>query len=78
MAAQQRTDTDSTSLPIDVQKLILDVSRRAFPFDHGGLDLKATIQKVKGYLFQRDFARAFANPKYLESYTRGVTRKHNF
>ncbi|KAJ9614324.1 hypothetical protein H2200_002460 [Cladophialophora chaetospira] len=67
-ASQQRSDQEAASLPLELQQLLLDVFQRAFPFDHNELDLKATIQKVKGHLFQREFALAFAKQEYLDAY----------
>ncbi|ETI20576.1 hypothetical protein G647_08613 [Cladophialophora carrionii CBS 160.54] len=72
-APQQRLENDAAAaaafaLPIELQQMILDIFRRAFPFDHDQRDLRTTIQEVKGHLFQRDFARAFAKPEYLDAY----------
>ena len=66
--APAHSETDIATLQVEVQQIILDVFRRAFSFDSDQLDLKATIQEVKGYLFQRDFSRAFANAEYLDAY----------
>ena len=66
--AQQCPETDSISVPVEIQQKVLDIFRRAFPFDHDTVDLKATIQEVKGHLFQRDFSHAFAKPEYLDAY----------
>ncbi|OCT48489.1 hypothetical protein CLCR_04183 [Cladophialophora carrionii] len=72
-APQQRLENDTAAaaafaLPIELQQMVLDIFRRAFPFDHDQRDLRTTIQKVKGHLFQRDFSRAFAKPEYLDAY----------
>lgn len=64
-SAQQRPE--SMIFPTELQQMILDVFRRAFPFDDQ-VDVKAVIQEVKGHLFQRDFASAFAKPEYLDAY----------
>jgi 25S rRNA (uracil2843-N3)-methyltransferase len=50
-----------------MQQSILDVFRRAFVFDNAA-DLKKLIQEVKGYLFLRDFASAFAKQESLDAY----------
>jgi 25S rRNA (uracil2843-N3)-methyltransferase len=65
---QSAPENDSASAHVEMQQTILDMFRRAFPFDQSQQDLKATIQEVKGYLFQRDFSRAFAKPEYLDAY----------
>ena len=67
-ASQRRPDHDATSLPLELQQMILDVFCRAFPFDHSQPDLEATIQEVKGHLFQREFSLAFAKQEYLDAY----------
>ncbi|EXJ69392.1 uncharacterized protein A1O5_07428 [Cladophialophora psammophila CBS 110553] len=68
VTAQQHPEPRGLHFPAELQQLILDVFRRAFLFDHEQLELKSTIQEVKGHLFQRDFARAFAKPEYLDAY----------
>ncbi|KIW93395.1 uncharacterized protein Z519_06000 [Cladophialophora bantiana CBS 173.52] len=68
VTAPQHPEPGGWYLPAELQQLILDVFRRAFPFDHEQLELKSTIQEVKGHLYQRDFARAFAKPEYLDAY----------
>ena len=67
-AAQQRTKNETASLPVEIGQTILDIFHRAFLSDHKEHDLKATIQEVKGNLFQRDFERAFAKQEYLDAY----------
>lgn len=51
--------------------MILDVFRRAFPFDNSDdapFDMKTSIQQVKAHLFLRDFTSAFAKQEYLDAY----------
>ncbi|KAI1613276.1 hypothetical protein EDD37DRAFT_341372 [Exophiala viscosa] len=57
----------SVAFPIELQQLILDVFRRAFPFDDQS-EVQKHIQEVKGHLFQRDFISAFAKQAYLDAY----------
>ncbi|KIX05442.1 uncharacterized protein Z518_06314 [Rhinocladiella mackenziei CBS 650.93] len=64
-SAQKRPD--SLDFPVELQQAILDVFRRAFSFDDQ-LDVKTVIQQVKGHLFLRDFASAFAKQEYLDAY----------
>ncbi|OQV09438.1 hypothetical protein CLAIMM_13561 [Cladophialophora immunda] len=68
ITVQQRPEPCGLILPVELQQLILDAFRRAFPFNHDQVELDATIQEVKGHLFRRDFVRAFAKPEYLEAY----------
>lgn len=56
------------SLPPELQQLILDQFSRAFPFSGGAADLKATVQTVKGHLYNRDFSAAFGESTYLDAY----------
>ncbi|KIX96379.1 uncharacterized protein Z520_07645 [Fonsecaea multimorphosa CBS 102226] len=68
ITTQQRPEPRGLVLPADLQQLILDAFCRAFSFKHNQIELDATIQEVKGHLFRRDFARAFAKPEYLDAY----------
>lgn len=61
------TTTTKATTTLDLQQSILDIFRRAFPFENE-TQLKSTVQQVKGHLFSRDFARAFAKPQYLDAY----------
>ncbi|KIW14373.1 hypothetical protein PV08_07155 [Exophiala spinifera] len=63
--AQKRPE--AAALPVELQQMILDVFRRAFPLHDQG-EVKTVIQEVKGHLFQRDFASAFAKQEYLDAY----------
>ncbi|KAH0833503.1 hypothetical protein AYO21_05182 [Fonsecaea monophora] len=67
-AMRQRPEAHGFILPTELPQQILDMFRRAFPLNHNQVDLNATIQHVKGHLFQRDFAGAFAKPEYLDAY----------
>ncbi|KAJ9501634.1 hypothetical protein H2202_002596 [Exophiala xenobiotica] len=58
---------EPVAVPVEVQQMMLDVFRRAFPFNDN-LDVKTVIQEVKGHLFQRDFTSAFAKQEYLDAY----------
>ncbi|MCJ1298864.1 hypothetical protein MMC08_001655 [Hypocenomyce scalaris] len=57
----------STTIPIELQQLLLNVFKKAFStrFDS---DLPATIQNVKQQLFNRDFEKAFGSKAHLEAY----------
>ncbi|KAL6247218.1 hypothetical protein RBB50_005561 [Rhinocladiella similis] len=63
--AQKRPEP--AALPPELQQMILDVFRRAFPL-HDQVEVKTVIQEVKGHLYQRDFASAFAKQEYLDAY----------
>ncbi|KAL2431352.1 hypothetical protein ABEF95_006842 [Exophiala dermatitidis] len=58
---------ETVAVPIELQQTVFDVFRRAFASDEQQ-DVKAAIQEVKGHLYQRDFAAAFAKQEYLEAY----------
>jgi 25S rRNA (uracil2843-N3)-methyltransferase len=60
-------DSDHGDLPLELQQAILDQFSRAFPFQDAA-NLKATIQEVKGHLYNRDFGRAFGKAEYLQAY----------
>ncbi|RMZ76293.1 hypothetical protein DV737_g4908, partial [Chaetothyriales sp. CBS 132003] len=51
----------------NLQQLILDQFQQAFPFSSPA-DLQATIQAVKGHLYDRNFDLAFSQPAYREAY----------
>lgn len=55
-------------LPLELQHVILNVYKTAFPVLDEYETLQENIQKVKGFLFNRDFATAFGEQKNLEAY----------
>lgn len=55
-------------LPVELQQMILNVFRTAFPISTDLQALNKTIQEVKGHLFNRDFAAAFREPPSLDAY----------
>jgi len=58
-----------SDLPIELQQAVLNAfSQAALPLAQTD-DLKAVIQEVKGHLFLRDFASAFAKQEFLDAYT---------
>lgn len=66
-SAQKIPDTQAA--PIQLQQSVLDVFCRAFHGDDLEThDINASIQKVKGHLFLREFSHAFAKPEYLDAY----------
>jgi len=65
-SAQKVSDTQAPA-PVAFQQALLDVFCRAF-HDNQRDQANATIQEVKGHLFMRDFAKAFANQEYLDAY----------
>jgi 25S rRNA (uracil2843-N3)-methyltransferase len=67
ISAQKVSETQAA--PIELQQALLDVFCRAFNADyHHQQDVNAVIQEVKGHLFSRDFAQAFAKQEYLDAY----------
>ncbi|KAL5372207.1 hypothetical protein DPSP01_013673 [Paraphaeosphaeria sporulosa] len=57
----------TSSLPVDLQQLLLNIFRDAFP-ERLSTDIKPLLQEVKGHLYNRDFATAFGKEEYLETY----------
>lgn len=67
----QKVSETQAAAPIELQQALLDVFCRAFYDDHHHgqhHDVNVTIQEVKGHLFMRDFAKAFAQQEYLDAY----------
>lgn len=64
-AASENAPT--SSLPFDLQQLLLNIFRNSFP-DRLSSDIKPLLQEVKGHLYNRDFAAAFGKEEYLEAY----------
>jgi 25S rRNA (uracil2843-N3)-methyltransferase len=56
-----------TQLPLELQQAILDQFRRTFEIENAA-NLQRTVQEVKSHLYNRDFAKAFGEPHYLEAY----------
>lgn len=54
-------------LPHALQQKLLDIFRDAC-FDGTLSDFEATLQEVKGHLYNRDFATAFGRDAYLQAY----------
>ncbi|KAK5053357.1 hypothetical protein LTR84_002331 [Exophiala bonariae] len=68
-STQKISETQQQAAPIQLQQSILDVFCRAFHGDQRSLDdINASIQKVKGHLFLREFSHAFAKQEYLDAY----------
>lgn len=59
---------ENNSLPLELQQVILNVFKVAFPVLDTQATLQENIQKVKGHLFNRDFATAFGPQENLEAY----------
>ncbi len=57
------------SLPHELQQLLLNIFRNSHVDLLASDDLVPTLQEIKTALFDRDFAKAFGNQKYLEAYT---------
>jgi 25S rRNA (uracil2843-N3)-methyltransferase len=61
--------TSSALIPLELQQLLLNIFRDAFPGPlSSGDELTAQLQSVKGALFARDFERAFGRREWLEAY----------
>lgn len=59
---------NANALPIELQQTVLNVFANAFPLAGNEIELKTTLQEVKGYLYKRDFATAFGKQDYLAAY----------
>lgn len=67
-STQEISETQQTA-PFPLQQSILDVFCRAFHSNQLSIDeINASIQKVKGHLFLREFSHAFAKQEYLDAY----------
>ncbi|OJD29714.1 uncharacterized protein BKCO1_7300031 [Diplodia corticola] len=64
---QQEAAEVSAKIPLELQQLLLNVFRNAFPSRFGS-DLKSLLQEVKQHLYHRDFLTAFGKAEYLEAY----------
>ena len=51
-----------------IQQLLLDLFSRTFADELSATDFEATLQTVKGALFNRDFAAAFSKEEHLAAY----------
>lgn len=58
---------DRQFLPRNLQQTLLDIFKDAC-FDGTIADFEATLQEVKGHLYNRDFATAFGKDSYLQAY----------
>lgn len=56
------------ALPAELEQMVVDVFRAAFPASHDFDALKPTLQEVKDALFRRDFDAAFGRAEFLEAY----------
>lgn len=54
-------------IPLELQQLLLNIFRSTFA-ERFESDINPLLQEVKGHLYNRDFATAFGNERYLEAY----------
>ncbi|TVY31131.1 25S rRNA (uridine(2843)-N(3))-methyltransferase [Lachnellula hyalina] len=57
------------TIPIELQQLLLNIFRDAFPGLLTSDTLQPLLQEVKTALYERDFSRAFGKTEYLEAYS---------
>ncbi|TVY21652.1 25S rRNA (uridine(2843)-N(3))-methyltransferase [Lachnellula arida] len=57
------------TIPIELQQLLLNIFRDAFPGVLTSGTLQPLLQEVKAALYERDFSRAFGKSEYLEAYS---------
>lgn len=67
-SANKSEAVEDHKLPIELQQIILNVFRTAFPISADVGALNETIQEVKGHLYNRDFALAFSEQSNLDAY----------
>lgn len=60
--------SQSHSLPLELQQIILNTFNIAFPLTEDPENLRQVIQEVKGHLFNRNFSSAFGQLSYLQAY----------
>lgn len=68
----KKTDADTvveSEIPIELQALLLNIFRDAFPVVLSSSSLQSLLQEVKKALYERDFARAFGREEFLEAYS---------
>ncbi|KAF1957919.1 hypothetical protein CC80DRAFT_470019 [Byssothecium circinans] len=64
---KEPTATSPSQIPLDLQQLLLNIFATSFPHRLDS-DIKPLLQEIKGHLFNRDFAAAFAKQEFLEAY----------
>lgn len=56
-------------IPVELQQLLLNIFKDAFPDTLASGTLQPLLQDVKTALYDRDFGRAFGTQEYLEAYS---------
>ncbi|WPH02539.1 25S rRNA (uridine(2843)-N(3))-methyltransferase [Acrodontium crateriforme] len=65
VARSTKSTTQEQSLPLEIQQRCLNIFQDAMKT---GLEDKKSLQEVKGHLFDRNFAAAFGQEEYLQTY----------
>ncbi|KAK5074812.1 hypothetical protein LTS08_005618 [Lithohypha guttulata] len=68
VSCDQDASNEQPVLPIEVQQIVLNVFRTAFPTSQDTEELKTIIREVKRHLFNRDFSAAFSSQSFLQAY----------
>ncbi|KAN0102553.1 Protein of unknown function (DUF3115) domain containing protein [Hyaloscypha variabilis] len=70
-SASTRTgpNVQESTLPVELQQLLLNVFRKTFPICQDYEVLKPTLQEIQRALSERDFERAFGRLDWMEAYT---------
>ena len=55
------------AVPSELKQEVVDIFKNAF-LSRFSSPLHGLVQEIKGYLYARDFKKAFENPSYLEAY----------
>jgi len=64
---KEEKPTVLSPIPLELQQLLLNIFRSTFA-ERFETDINPLLQEVKGHLYNRDFAAAFGNKRYLEAY----------
>lgn len=67
--AGEQDVTPGSMVPIELQQLLLNIYRDAFPEVLTSETLQPLLQDIKAALYARDFASAFGKNEYLEAYS---------
>jgi 25S rRNA (uracil2843-N3)-methyltransferase len=70
-AVEEKKDDSAAKrvIPTDLQQLLLNIFKDAFPGLLTSDTLQLVLQEVKAALYDRDFQRAFGKEEYLEAYS---------
>jgi 25S rRNA (uracil2843-N3)-methyltransferase len=59
----------SSLIPVELQQLLLNIFKDAFPAILASDSLQPLLQEIKRHLYDRNFDEAFGKSEYLEAYS---------